>query len=105
MCMRGPFELGVRARGGRLLEQRGQRRVHLVLVGEDQLGGIEGVIALERGPLHANGGVVPHEAALVAGVVGVVALVAELRLVREDEEAVGKAARDKELAAVLGRRG
>lgn len=55
--------------------------MRLVLFRKHQLGGIESLIAFEGRPLDADRGVIPHQAALVVGMVDVVALVAELGLV------------------------
>ena len=54
------------------------------------------------GPVDAEGGIVEAEAALGFLAVEVVALVGEERVVLEDDEAVGEAAGDEELAAILG---
>lgn len=77
--------------------------IQLVLLAQDDLGGIELGIAVERWPLDPDGGIVPHEAALVVGMVDIVALVAELSGIREHQKAVGESTRDEELTAILSR--
>ena len=58
--------------------QIGQRRVDLVFIGQNQLCFIERLLALERGPSNTYLRVVPHETALVAGMVEIIAFIAEL---------------------------
>ena len=53
-------------------------------------------------PFYAKRGVVEAHAAIDFAAVEVVALVAEERVVLKDDEAVGEAARNVELAAILG---
>ena len=60
-------------------------------------------VATRPGPLDAEGGIVELEAALGFPAVNVVALVGEERIVLEDDETMREAARNEELASVLGR--
>ena len=50
----------------------------LILVAQDDLGWIELGIAFERWPLDPDGGVVPHEAAFIVGMVDIIAFVAKI---------------------------
>ena len=75
-----------------------QRRMDLVFLTQDNLRRIELLVRLQSRPLDADGGIVPHDAALVVGMVGVVDLVAEHRRVRQDQETMSKSTRDEELA-------
>lgn len=75
----------------------------LVLLAQDDLGRIELDVTFERRPLDSDGGVVPHEAAFIVGMVDIIAFVAKLGNIGQNEEAVCKPTRDKELALVLSR--
>ena len=52
--------------------------MNLILLAQDDLGRIKFGITLERWPLDPDGGVVPHEAAFIVGVVDIIAFVAKL---------------------------
>ncbi len=56
----------------------------------------------EVGPAKVKGRVIEAEAAFGGGTVEIVALIGEERVILEDDEAVGEAAGDVELKAVLG---
>ena len=79
-------------------------RAQLVLIAQDDLGRIEFGIAFERWPLDPDGGVVPHEAALIIGMIDVIAFVAKLGSIGQNEETMCKPTRDEELALVLSRK-
>lgn len=76
----------------------------LVLLAQNDLRRVEGVVALERRPLNPDLWIVPHDSAFIGRAVNVVAFVAELRLVREHEKAVGKASGNEELPRVFRRK-
>ena len=76
----------------------------LVLFAQDQLRRIEDIVARKRGPLDAYIGVVPHETTFVTGPVHIVALVAELSEIGQNQETVREPARDEELTAILRRK-
>ena len=78
--------------------------MNLILVAQDDLGRIELSIAFERWPLDPDGGVVPHEAAFIVGVVDIIAFVAKLGSIRQNKEAVREPTRDEELALILSRK-
>ena len=78
--------------------------MHLVLLAQDDLGRIKFGIAFERWPLDPDGGIMPHEAAIVVGVVDIVAFVAKLGSIGQNEEAVCEPAGNEELALVLSRK-
>ena len=75
--------------------------MHLVLFRQNDFRWVEGTVAFQRWPFDANGGIVPHEAALVVRMIDVVTLIAELGLVGEHKEAVREMLRNEELALVL----
>ncbi len=76
----------------------------LALLAQDDIGRIELDIAFERWPLDPDGEVVPHEAAFIVGVVDIIAFVAELGSIGQNEEAVREPTRNEELALVLSRK-
>ena len=76
----------------------------LALLAQDDLGRIELGIAFERWSLDPDGRVVPHEAAFIIGMVDIIAFVAKLDSIGQNEEAVCKPTRDEELALVLSRK-
>ena len=57
----------------------------LVLLAQDDLGRIEFSVAFERWPLDPDGGVVPHEAAFIVGMVDIIAFVAKLGSIGQNE--------------------
>lgn len=76
----------------------------LILVAQDDLGWIELGIAFERWPLDPDGGVVPHEAAFIVGMVDIIAFVAKLGSIGQNKKAVREPTRDEELALILSRK-
>lgn len=82
--------------------QIAQRRVGLVFIGQNQLSLIKRLVTLERGPGNTYLGVIPHEAALVAGMVDIVAFIAKLSDIAKDQKAMGESTRNKELPLIIG---
>lgn len=78
--------------------------MQLVLLAQDDLVGVELSIAFKRWPLDPDGGVVPHEAAFIVGVVDIIAFVAKLGSIGQNKEAVREPTRDEELTLVLSRK-
>lgn len=78
--------------------------MNLILVAQDDLGRIKFGIAFERWPLDSDSRVVPHEAAFIVGMVDIIAFVAKLDSIGQNEEAVCNPTKDEELALVLSRK-
>ena len=78
--------------------------MHLVLLAQDDIGRIELGITFERWPLDPDGGVVPHEAAFIVGMVDIIAFVAKLGSIGQNKKAVREPTRDEELALILSRK-
>lgn len=78
--------------------------MQLILLAQNDLVGVELSVAFERWPLDPDGGVVPHEAAFIVGMVDIIAFVAKLGSIGQNEEAVCEPTRDEELALVLSRK-
>lgn len=67
----------------------------LILFTQDDLGGIELAIALERRPLDSDGRIIPHEAAFIVWVVDVIAFVAKLCNIEQNKESLCESAKNK----------
>ena len=61
--------------------------MQLVLLAQDNLSRIELGIAFERCPLDSDGEIVPHEAALIIGIVDIITFVAKIGSIRQNKKA------------------
>lgn len=62
--------------------------MQLILLAQDYLGRIEFGIALEHWPLDPDGRIIPHEAALIIGIVDIITFVAKIGSIRQNKKAV-----------------
>lgn len=62
----------------------------IILIAQDNLGGIELGIAFERWSLDPDGRVVPHEVAFVVEIIDIITFVAKLGSIGQNKKAVAR---------------
>ena len=75
-----------------------------ILIAKNQLRRIENLIPQQWRPLNAYFRIIPHQPTLIVGMIDVVALIAELCRIGQDEKTVRKSSRNEKLLFVFSRK-